>query len=430
MNGSVGLAAYLALSARSEWLARRVLRRRLSAGKEDASRIGERFGRSTIDRPEGQLVWFHSASVGEVVSLLALVRHLGEIRPDLTFLLTTGTVTSARILRTQIPPRTVHQFVPYDVLPAVKGFLDHWRPDVGIWTESELWPALICETHRRRVPLLYINARMSAGSFRRWRRLPAFARSILNRFEHALVQDDKTASQLRQLGLAEKRMEVLGSLKRDAAVLPCDEESRRQFVRALQGRRVWLAASTHEGEENHAAAAHLDLVHNDGGCLLIVVPRHPERGKRIARELRSNGFRVSLRSEAALPRLSDQIYIADTMGELGIWYRVAPVSFVGGSLVAAGGHNPYEPARLGCAIVHGPHVANFATEFGELADAGASVRVDAPEALAAAVRYALQPENAARLAAGASQVHAGGNHVTERAATVILEHLAPELSAA
>ena len=223
MNSSPGLSAYLAVSARSVWLARLLQQRRLGLGKEDESRKDERFGRAGVRRPRGRLAWFHSASVGEAVSILELVRHLGSRRSDLSFLMTTGTLASAEILKSRMPPRTVHQFVPYDVLPAVAEFLEHWRPDVGIWTESEFWPALICESHRRRVPLLCINARMSAESFRRWRWVPAIAKSLLNRFETALVQDDRTAAKLQRLGLAESRMEVVGSLKRGAADLPYDE---------------------------------------------------------------------------------------------------------------------------------------------------------------------------------------------------------------
>ncbi len=423
LGDSPGLSAYLAVSARSVWLARLWQRRRLGLGKEDAGRKGERFGRPGTGRPQGRLAWFHSASVGEAVSILELVRHLGKIRSDLSFLMTTGTLASAQVLKSRMPPRTVHQFVPYDVLPAVADFLEHWRPDVGVWTESEFWPALICESHRREVPLLCINARMSAASFRRWRCVPAIAESLLNRFEKALVQDDRTAKKLRRLGLSESRMEVVGSLKRGASDLPFDEEARKDFMRALGGRPLWLAASTHEDEEEAAADAHLELSRGRDSLLLVIVPRHPERAPRIAEKLRSRGIQVSLRSQAGVPRPSDQIFIADTFGELGLWYRVSPVSFIGGSLAESGGHNPFEPARLGSAIVHGPNVANFAGEFGELAALGAAVPAESPDGLAAAVEYALQPENTAKLTAAAAGLSEGGDRVTAYSASVILRYL-------
>ncbi|MCY3879139.1 MAG: 3-deoxy-D-manno-octulosonic acid transferase [Rhodobacteraceae bacterium] len=426
MGRSLGLAAYLTLSARLLWLARWIFRRRLKTGKEDGDRIGERFGRSGTERPPGRLVWFHAASIGEVVSLLELVRQLGERRQDLSFLMTTGTLTSAEILKSRMPARAIHQFVPYDVLPAVSGFLDHWRPDLGIWTESELWPTLICETHRRNIPLLYINARMSSGSFRRWLWLPAFAGSILNRFAQALVQDEETAARLKKLGLEPQRMRVLGSLKRGSAELPCDERARRRFEEAAAGRGLWLAASTHDGEEELIAAAQRELLRRAAELLCVIVPRHPERGPQIAEQLRGLGHKVSLRSVGGLPQPDDQFYIADTLGELGLWYRVATVSFLGGSLVEAGGHNPTEPALLASAILHGPHVTNFATEFNEMTEAGASMRIETPVELARAVEYALLPDHNARLTEAAARVTEGGKQVTGQVASVILGHLPPE----
>ena len=206
--------------------------------------------------------------------------------------------------------------------------------------------------------------------------------------------------------------------------------ARKAFTEALRGRPVWLAASTHEGEEEAAADAHLELSQNRDGLLLVIVPRHPERGAGIAEKLRSRGIRVSLRSRTVAPDPSDQIYIADTFGELGLWYRISPVSFVGGSLADAGGHNPFEPARLGSAIVHGPNVANFANEFREMAELGAAVRADGPEQLAGAVKFALQPDNMRQLASAAATLSEGGDRVTAYVASVILRYLPPPAPAA
>lgn len=411
------------MSERASWLAQLWQKRRLNLGKEDAKRKGERFGRSSINRPRGQLVWFHAASIGEAVSILELVRHLGFQRTDLSFLLTTGTIAAEQVLKSQMPPRTIHQFVPYDVQNAVSAFLDHWRPDAGILVESELWPTLICESHQRGIHLFCINARMSGTSFRRWKWAPSIASSLLNRFEKVLVQDDQTASKLEQLGLDKTRMEIVGSLKRGAAKLPFKESDRLEFQRKLNGRPLWLAASTHEGEEEAVVKAHISLSQRRKNLLLVIVPRHAQRGIEIAKQLRSKGIQLSLRSKTRNPSPKDQVFIADTVSELGLWYRVSPVSFVGGSLVEAGGHNPFEPACLGSAIIHGPHVTNFSTIFKELADLNAALCVRNPDELATAVEYALLPENNSLLTNAAVPVSKGGDKVTKKVASVILAQI-------
>ena len=423
MGKSLGLAAYLAASSRSETLALRVLRHRVASGKEDSSRTGERFGRAGIVRPDGQIAWLHSASVGEVLSILDLVRILGERRPQLSFLLTTGTLSSAKLLQRRMPRRTVHQFIPYDLRPAIAKFLDHWRPSVGILTESELWPALICETHDRHIPLLFVNARMSRSSYHRWRWVPGIAASLLRRFEGALVQDDCTARYLSRLGFPRDRMEVLGSLKGAADNLPLDKEAHDQFLKAISGRPMWLAASTHEGEDEIVAAAHRLLLERERQLLLAVVPRHPERGVGIAELFRQAGFSVKLRSRGELPEAGDQVYVADTLGELGVWYRVSSVCFLGGSLVDVGGHNPYEPAFLKSAIVHGPHVKNFASEFERLARANGATMVESCHDLAMAIKYSLNGGEAVEMSGRAFRALARSKDVTVRAAEAILSHL-------
>ena len=426
MGNSLGLAVYLAVSSRLEPLARRILRRRISAGKEDPERSEERIGQPGVPRPEGDIIWMHSASIGEVVSILRVVEVIGKLRPDLRFLITTGTLSSAELLLRRMPRRSIHQFLPYDVRSAVEGFLDHWRPSLGIWTESELQPALICETHRRRIPLLFVNARMSKRSYRRWRWIPGFSASLLRRFCAALVQDSETGRYLQRLGLPGSRIEVTGSLKMGAGMLPHDGRAETEFVEACGNRRIWLAASTHSGEEEIVADAHALLEERQEGTLLIVVPRHPERGREVAGMLSARGFRVRRRSTGELPRADDQIYVADTLGELGLWYRVAPVSFVGGSLVKSGGHNPYEPALLESAIVHGPHLFNFAQDFGRLESAGATIRVTSARELADAVDRAGDPDLTERMTRAALGVCADGDAIVNRAVDAILARLPPK----
>ena len=423
MGHSLGLAAYLAVSARADHRARKVLHRRLARGKEDQGRSEERLGVPGKPRPPGRMVWFHSASVGEVISVLRVVEEIARLRADIGFLITTGTLSSAELLQTRMPERTLHQYVPYDTRSAVEKFLDYWKPSIGIWTESELWPTLICESHRRQIPLLFVNARMSEKSYRRWRWIPGFAASLLRRFNGALCQDNRTGRYLRRLGLPAERIDVTGSLKRGAGALPCNPDDHDSFLRAVDGRTTWLAASTHEGEEELVGQAHSLLEQRHQGILLVLVPRHPERGQGIGDRLTSLGYRVRLRSKGDLPASGDQIYVADTFGELGLWYRVAPVSFVGGSMVESGGHNPYEPALLESVILHGPHVGNFAQDFAKFSTAGAARQVETPADLANAVDDMLDPDLARKMTGAALSVCSGGEAIVQLVAERILARI-------
>lgn len=423
MGRSLALGAYLLFSARAVPFAERKLRQRLAEGKEDSERLDERRGIAARDRPEGALVWFHAASVGESLSLLELIRRLGEERPGLSVLVTTGTVTSARVMEARLPGHAVHQFVPLDAAPWVRRFLDHWRPDLAVWTESELWPSLICETHARGIPMLLINARMSKASHDRWRFLRSMARSLLGRFDAAHVQDDITAGYLRRLGLPRQRMEVTGTLKEGAAALPHDETERVELAARMSGRPVWLAASTHEGEEARVLEAHRLALRANPRLLLIIVPRHPQRGDAIAETLQQGGWNFARRTAGETPDADTRVYLADTMGELGLWYRLAPISFVGGSLEPIGGHNPFEPAALGSAILHGPYVTNFVDIYQRLTEAGAARLVSSPESLAQAVNELLSPDRAAAMANAAWEVSSSGADVTDRAVALIADRL-------
>lgn len=420
---SILLGLYLALSSRAQRHAGRLLERRLAAGKEDADRLGERRGAPGADRPDGRLVWFHAASVGEAVSLLELLRRLRESRPALACLVTTGTLTSARLMGERMPPGCIHQFAPLDVLPWVRGFLDHWKPDLAIWTESELWPAMLVETHRRGTPLLLINARISHRSYRRWRMMRGMARGLLGRFDRILAQDDLAGEQLLALGAEPERLEVTGSLKEGSAPLPCDEGERVRIVRAFAGRPVWLAASTHAGEEDAALAAHVVARRRIPRLAMILAPRHPDRGDALAASMRERGFTVAQRSAGEEPDADTDVFLVDTLGEMGLWYRVAPVSFVGGSLAEIGGHNPFEPALLGSAILHGSHVRNFADAYERLGNAGAAIEVHDAAALGRELTATLAPDRAARMAAAGWATCSDGAEVTD----VVLETIGAAL---
>lgn len=421
MPRSALLGAYLMLTSRPAF-AERVLRKRLASGKEDADRLDERRGIASTGRPDGPLVWLHAASVGESVSLLEMIRRLGEEWPELTFLVTTGTVTSAQVLAGRLPPRCIHQFVPLDARPWMRRFLDHWHPDLVVLAEGEIWPALLIEVDRRGIPLAMINARMTERAFRRWRFARRAARALLDRIDHVQAQDQETADRLLALGLPADRLEVTGTLKEGSAALPHDEEERKRLAQVLAGRPSWLAASTHEGEEIIAADAHKRALRSWHKLLLVIAPRHPERAPSIVAGLRAGGWKVAQRSAEEKITSDTQIYVADTMGEMGLWYRLCPVSFVGGSLVEIGGHNPFEPAALGSAILHGPHVVNFADIYARLRAADASRQVTGFE-LAEAVTATLEPDVAARMAHAAWGVCSEGADVTEQAMDLLLAML-------
>jgi 3-deoxy-D-manno-octulosonic-acid transferase len=342
-----------------------------------------------------------------------MLRRLTQARPGVSCLVTTGTVTSAQFLADRLPESAFHQYVPVDVLPWVRRFLDHWRPDVAVWTESELWPAMLTEAHDRGIPMLLINARISTRSFRRWRSMGGMAEALLGRFDRILAQDDLAGHQLLTLGADPERLTVEGSLKEGAAPLPYDEAERVRIARALSGRAVWLAAATQPGEDEIVVAAHNTARRALPMLALILAPRHPNRGDALAAMLRGRGLSVAQRSKGEAIGADTDVYLADTLGEMGLWYRIASVSFVGGSLVEVGGHNPFEPALLGSAILFGPHVRNFVDGYRRLTDADAAVLVKSETELAEALITTMAPDRAAAMAAAGWAACSEGAEVTD-----------------
>jgi 3-deoxy-D-manno-octulosonic-acid transferase len=358
-----------------------MLRRRAGRGKEVAARLAERRGVDATPRPAGLLLWLHAASVGEAESALPVLAALAREAPEAHVLLTTGTVTSAAMLARRLPlmglDRVLHRFVPLDVPRWAARFLDHWRPDAAGFVESELWPNLVAACRVRRIPLMLVNARLSERSARAWRRAPRLARTVLDGF--ALVQAGSEPDAVRLRALGARQVEAPGNLKLAAGTLPVDEIELARLRALLDGRPHWLAASTHPGEEALVGEAHARLARQVPGLLTVVVPRHPERGEAVAQML----GRVPRRGVGQGPPPGG-IWVADTLGELGLFYRLCRMAFVGRSLVPpGGGQNPLEPARLGCAVAVGPHTANFADAVHRLGAAGALTVVDSPAALAA-----------------------------------------------
>ncbi|MBA4794375.1 MAG: 3-deoxy-D-manno-octulosonic acid transferase [Phenylobacterium sp.] len=420
---SPGLAAYrLALGA-LEPLAPALLRARARRGKEDPARLAERLGRASRARPERGLVWLHGVSVGESVSLLPLVEALRARRPDLTLLVTSGTRTSAELLARRLPDGVIHQYAPVDGPRVMARFLDHWRPGLAVLVESELWPNLICAAAKRDVRLALVSARMTQKSAEGWRRrAPGAARALLNAFDLVLPQDGETERRLQALGAATgPRL----NLKQVGAPLPCDEDELARLKGQIGERPVVLAASTHVGEEALVAEAFAQVRRQHADALLVVAPRHPERAGAAQDALTAAGLTVARRSQGEAPLA--EAYLADTLGELGLLFRLADVVVMGGGWAeGVGGHNPLEPARLGCAILTGPHVFNAHETYEAMFDEVAALCAPDAETLARHVAGLIDSPMIARRMGEAALAHAERHGAALGVALDLLDPLLPE----
>ncbi len=398
--------------------ARFFLHWRLRQGKEDASRLGERKGIAVIARPKGRLAWLHGASVGEGLALLPIVEQLIERKYHV--LVTTGTMTSASILESRLPPGALHQFVPIDIPRYMKRFVDHWQPDIVMIAESELWPNLITAVSSRKIPLMLVNARLSQRSFLRWQKLPGFISALLERIDLVLAQTQNDAARL--LALGARRVKVTGNLKYEVDPPPAERELVSAFSSQIGARPVWVAASTHEGEEEIAARVHLRLLQRFPSLLTIVVPRHVQRAGSI-RDMAAKLSLVSLMRSSGKPiDRTTQFYIADTMGEMGLFYRISSLIFMGKSLSGSGGQNPVEAAKLGCAILHGPNTGNFTEIYAAMDAARGGLLVEDEEKLAVAVNALLANSGQLR-----KMARAAGDHVDQLggASTRIMQAIDP-----
>ena len=393
---SPALIAWRLLTRLLEPLAPRLLDARAKQGKEDPDRVDERLGHASVARPDGELVWLHGVSVGETLSLLPVVERLRRQRPDLAVLVTSGTLTSAQLLAQRLSAGVIHQFAPIDAPGAVAAFLDHWRPSVAVFVESELWPNLILESCRRGVKLVLASARITEKTVDGWRRFPGAAREILTAFDRVLPQDETSGARLESLGA---RIDGHVNLKLSGEAPPHDAAAFTRLSAAIGDRPVVVAASTHDGEEIALVRA-LDKL-ADRLCL-ILVPRHPARSPEIAAALSRDGYRFALRSQGSEPDRDTDLYLADTLGEMGLFLRLADVVVMGGSFSASlekppvGGHNPLEPARLGKPAVTGPDMTNWAAVTEALVQAGGLAVADAPWDLPAVIAPLLANDAAAK----------------------------------
>jgi len=409
--------AYLLFSRVSGPLWRLSHRRRLAKGKELPDRLGEKYGKYDQARPTGEVLWFHALSVGESLALVPLIEAALEARPACHVVLTSSTVTSAKALENaRLPARCHHVFQPIDTAGAVRRFLDHWKPTLAGFAELDFWPRLMIETHRRGIPMILLNSRMPEGNFARRKKIAGPMRDVLGLFDRLLVQDAESVDRFVALGAARDRIEVVGALKAVARPLPCDEAVLDGLRAAIGDRPVWLASATYETEHAAIVEAAAQIYEADRDALLIWAPRHMRDGD-VAEGLARMVFEhVARRSKGEAITPLTQVYLADTIGEMGLWYRLAPVSFMGHSLQGGlEGKNPFEAAALGSVILHGAHVSYFKESYGALTAAGAAREVGTADALVGEV-LALLGSKADRVAMldGAARVLSEKRGVLDR----------------
>ncbi len=336
---------------------RSYIQKRIEIGKEDTKRFNERLGKPTKERPEGKLIWFHGASVGESISMLPLINRLLENSPDTYVMVTTGTTTSADLMGKRLPERAFHQYIPIDNPAFTKRFVKHWQPDLVLWFESDFWPAMLSTIKKKNIPLILVNGRISNKSFKRWQQFDFICKELLACFTFCLGQSEEDAYRLRVLGA--KDTTCLGNLKFAGLPIPVDETKKKEITKQIGNRRLFCISSTHDNEEYQLGKRLPNLLKDHPDLLVIVAPRHPQRGNDIKTQLQDLGLNVSLRSAEEKITPQTQVYIADTIGELGIWYGISPIVFIGGSLIPHGGQNFMEPSRLRDAVIVGPYMHNF-----------------------------------------------------------------------
>ncbi|MYM54541.1 3-deoxy-D-manno-octulosonic acid transferase [Thalassovita mangrovi] len=399
---------YLGLTALAPGLLTRAARKAHVKQGGDPGRFGERLGRATAQRPEGRLIWFHAASVGELLSVLKLA---GDLAADTGshLLFTTATTTAADLAAQRMPEGAIHQYLPVDSAAAVDRFLTHWAPNMACFVESDLWPRLVLRSAARGIPMALINTRFSKSRAR----TPRTSAALLDRFALITAQDEAAADQLRSLGVPPARPHVPGDLKAALLPPPVDAAALSDLQQATGTRPVWIAASTHAEDEPEILAAHAAALNERPDLLLILMPRHPERAAEIAALPQMAGMRWAQRSKSQTVTDDTQLYLADTLGEMGAFLSLSPVVFLGGSFGKQGGHNPFEPAQFGAVVLHGPHVANFAESYAEMADAGIAHQVPDGAELGHAVLHWLEAPDLPARQAAARAFMADKQHIAE-----------------
>ncbi len=410
----LGAAAYPFIGTYVAW--------RAAKGKEDRHRRRERYGITRVARRDGPLIWIHAASVGEMTAITPLAEYIVNL--GIQVVLTTGTVTSAQIAGERLGGKAIHQYVPLDLKPAVSRFLNHWKPDLAIIAESEIWPMTILELGVRRVPQVIVNGRLSERSFRAWEKRSYLAEALMENLSLVMAQSDVNAERFRALGA--RPVIVTGNLKVDTDPLPVDESALKSVTAQIGNRRTWAAVSTHEGEELIAMEAHKLLKARHKNLLTIIVPRHSDRAAGLAEKMTAMGLKVARRSHGDVILPETDILLGDTMGEMGLYLRLTEIAFVGKSLTGEGGQNPLEPAMLGTAILSGKNVQNFRESYQALIKRGGAKLVRDRDMLAGAVNYLLtNPEMRAKMISQAADTVADMRGALEHTITALEPFINP-----
>jgi len=363
------LKTWRGLMSISEPIRSRHLRRRVAKDKEDPARLCERYGQATVPRPDGKLLWVHAASNGEALAALPLIDALQAETPGLTVLVTTFTVTGAELIRKQAPD-VIHQFKPSEDSSAINRFLDHWKPDLALFVESEFWPNLMWQVGQREIPMAQVNGHLSEGSARVWKVGKRSFVQLMASLSARLVKTDQVKARMVGLGVPTDTVVVTGDLKASRAVHLPDDAAVEELREQIASRSVFLAASTHPGEEEAIASVHKQLSKRAPDFMTIIAPRHATRGDEIEALLKKRGLTVTRRSKGEMPGAA-AVYLADTTGEMPLWYALAPITFIGAGWGEGGGHNPLEAAQAGSAVLSGPKVHASQDAYDRLDHAGA-----------------------------------------------------------
>lgn len=414
---SLGLSFYLFSKSRNSG----ALRRRLF--KDNPGQANALTGMPEHARPDGRLIWFHAADAAQLHAGQELISRMAEDRSEVAFLITVPVDVAMPAMRGDLAQTAPVQVLPEDVPQFVRSFLDHWRPDVVIWSKSPDRPALLLEISNRRIPMFLVGVQADRLHSNRWHPATALQREILRRFDRILASDQATSLLLERRGILRDRIETCGALQEGSAALPCDEDARFELAQALAARPVWLAAYCSRQEETLVIQAHLNACKIAHRLLLILVPEDPGRGEALAEELRNSGKKVCLRSSGSCLREDTQFMVVDSHAEMGLWYRLSPVSFMGQSLETGAGRNPFEPAALGSAVLHGPKVWDFSQSYASLKDAKAAREVRNASELAGQVKELLAADQAALMATNAWEVCSRGAEVTDRIIELVFDQI-------
>jgi len=403
--GDALLSTWIALTRLAGPVGGAIVGARRRRGKEDPARSTERLGHPSEARPEGPLVWVHAVSVGEAMAAMPVVDRL--ISDGKSVLVTTVTTTSAALVGHRLRPGLIHQFAPLDLAGPVDRFLTHWRPDLAVFVESEIWPVAIGRLADHGIPLVVANARLSPRSFQGWRRAAPAARAVFRRMSLVLAQTDDDGARFAQLGAP--KVATFGNIKFDAGLPDVGDAELDALKAGIGNRPMVLAASTHPGEDEVVLTALLKLKESRPEALLVIVPRHPVRGGDITLLSEAAGLATRRRSTGELPDDATEVYVADTLGELATFFRLADVVLMGGTFIEGiGGHNLIEPARLGAAVVSGPHFSNWLDIYHAFIEAGGLKVVRSPDEIAGATLDLIDdPALRARQAAAGERVVAG-----------------------